>query len=54
VRLIRREGNLLHVADLDLLDGTPVLDIKPYSPHIDVFEAYDGWMNQRQVTQPDD
>ena len=54
VRLTRREGNLLHVADLDLLDGTPVLDIKPYSPHIDVFQAHDGWMNQRRVAEPDD
>jgi len=30
VKLLRREGNLLHVDGLDLFDGTPVLDIKPY------------------------
>ncbi len=30
VRLIRREGRILHVADLDVLDGTPLLDIKPH------------------------
>jgi len=54
VRLLRQEGNLLHVADLDLLDGTPLLDIKPYSPHIDVFDAKDGWMAQRGATRPDD
>ncbi|MEN3047836.1 MAG: tRNA (N6-threonylcarbamoyladenosine(37)-N6)-methyltransferase TrmO [Candidatus Caldarchaeales archaeon] len=30
VRLVRREGRLLHVEGLDLFDGTPVLDIKPY------------------------
>ena len=30
VKLIRIEGNLLHVRGLDLFDGTPVLDLKPY------------------------
>ncbi|MCS7117863.1 MAG: tRNA (N6-threonylcarbamoyladenosine(37)-N6)-methyltransferase TrmO [Thaumarchaeota archaeon] len=30
VRLVRREGRVLHVEGLDLFDGTPVLDIKPY------------------------
>jgi tRNA-Thr(GGU) m(6)t(6)A37 methyltransferase TsaA len=29
-RLLRVDGRDLHVADLDALDGTPVLDIKPY------------------------
>jgi len=35
VRLLRREGNILHVADLDILDDTPLLDIKPYVPEFD-------------------
>ncbi|MCS7142444.1 MAG: tRNA (N6-threonylcarbamoyladenosine(37)-N6)-methyltransferase TrmO [Aigarchaeota archaeon] len=30
VRIVRREGNVLHVEGLDLFDGTPVIDIKPY------------------------
>lgn len=30
-RLVRREGRILHVDNLDLFDGTPVLDIKPYT-----------------------
>ncbi len=30
VRLLRREGNVLHVLGLDALDGTPLLDLKPY------------------------
>lgn len=30
VRLLRREGRVLHVVDVDLLDGTPILDIKPH------------------------
>jgi len=32
VKFIRRRGRLLEVEDLDLFDGTPVLDIKPYTP----------------------
>jgi tRNA-Thr(GGU) m(6)t(6)A37 methyltransferase TsaA len=35
VRLLKREGNILTVAGLDALDGTPVLDIKPYIPGLD-------------------
>jgi tRNA-Thr(GGU) m(6)t(6)A37 methyltransferase TsaA len=32
VKLIKREGGRLYVEDLDLFDGTPILDIKPYTP----------------------
>jgi len=32
VRLVKREGRLLHVEGVDLFDGTPVLDIKPFTP----------------------
>jgi tRNA (adenine37-N6)-methyltransferase len=39
VRLRRRDGNTLHVSDLDVLDGTPLLDLKPYVPGFDAFEA---------------
>ena len=35
VRLDRVEGNLLHIRDVDILDGTPVLDIKPHIPDFD-------------------
>ena len=35
VRLVRREGNVLHVADVDMLDGSPLLDIKPYIARFD-------------------
>jgi tRNA-Thr(GGU) m(6)t(6)A37 methyltransferase TsaA len=38
VRLVKREGNILTVADLDAIDGTPVLDIKPYIPGLDSVE----------------
>ena len=44
VRLIRRERNLLHVAGIDVLDGTPLIDVKPYIHRFDCFsEANDGW-----------
>jgi tRNA-Thr(GGU) m(6)t(6)A37 methyltransferase TsaA len=35
VRLERVEGTRLHVRGLDAVDGTPVLDLKPYIPHYD-------------------
>ena len=44
VRLLSVEGSLLRVADLDVLDGTPLLDIKPYVPDCDVFTVeHVGW-----------
>src|SRR5262245_12252467 len=35
VRLIRVDGAILHIEEVDLVDGTPVLDIKPYVPQLD-------------------
>ena len=35
VKLIRIEGSILHVDNLDILDGTPLLDLKPYIPEFD-------------------
>ncbi len=35
VRLLERRGNILRVEGLDAIDGTPVIDIKPYLPHND-------------------
>jgi len=32
LKLIKIEGNMLYVENVDLLDGTPILDIKPYKP----------------------
>ncbi len=44
VRLISREGNILNIADVDILDGTPVLDIKPYVPEFDAYpNESSGW-----------
>ena len=45
VRLIEREGRILSVGDVDILDGTPVLDIKPYVPAFDSYpDASCGWL----------
>jgi tRNA (adenine37-N6)-methyltransferase len=48
VRLVRIEGPTLHIEDLDLLDGTPVLDIKPYVPKLDNRQTERiGWFARR-------
>ena len=44
VRLLRREGRFLRVRGLDMLDGTPVLDIKPYLSNVPESELRRGWM----------
>ncbi|MGO8718237.1 MAG: tRNA (N6-threonylcarbamoyladenosine(37)-N6)-methyltransferase TrmO [Acidobacteriaceae bacterium] len=50
VRLLRVEGNRLHVADVDILDGTPLLDIKPCVPAFDYLPATRiGWLEGRQL-----
>ena len=35
VRLVSIEENIMNILDIDMIDGTPVLDIKPYLPHFD-------------------
>ena len=45
VKLLKVEGLTLTVGPLDLVDGTPILDIKPYVPSIDAFpESRPGWI----------
>jgi tRNA-Thr(GGU) m(6)t(6)A37 methyltransferase TsaA len=45
VRLLRREGAILHLDELDVLDGTPLLDIKPYAPRFDPqAKVRTGWL----------
>jgi tRNA-Thr(GGU) m(6)t(6)A37 methyltransferase TsaA len=45
VRLLEVRGNLVSVRDIDILNGTPLLDIKPYFPQFDCFEvARSGWL----------
>ena len=49
VRLVRVEGSILHIRDLDMLDGTPIFDIKPYVPYADIVsDAGSGWLEHDQ------
>ena len=44
VRLLGHEGNILKVGGIDVLDGTPLLDVKPYVPRFDSYpDASEGW-----------
>ena len=44
VKLLSREGNVLMVQGVDMLDHTPLLDIKPYMPKFDIIaSASEGW-----------
>ena len=46
VKLLRVDKRVLYVAELDVLDGTPLLDLKPYVPLFDSFPAArGGWLD---------
>jgi len=46
VRVLGRDGRMLYVEDVDILDGSPLLDIKPYSAKLDVRDdAVCGWQD---------
>jgi tRNA-Thr(GGU) m(6)t(6)A37 methyltransferase TsaA len=48
VRLTKIEQNLLHIQDVDIIDGTPLLDIKPFVPEFDQREAERiGWLEKK-------
>jgi tRNA-Thr(GGU) m(6)t(6)A37 methyltransferase TsaA len=48
VRLIGISDNMLTVSGIDILDGTPLLDIKPYIPAFDAFmQSRAGWFDNR-------
>jgi len=52
VRVERIEGHVIHVRGIDLLDRTPVLDLKPYVPYADAFsEAGAGWLDDLVESQ---
>lgn len=48
VELVRREGNRLHVRGVDMLDGTPILDIKPYLSSIPMEKLRRGWLAEAE------
>ncbi len=49
VELLRREGPLLHVRGVDMLDGTPILDIKPYLSSIPLEKLRRGWLAEAEA-----
>jgi len=51
VELLEKQNNILKVRDLDAIDGTPVVDIKPYIPSLDAKPlANDGWLGKRKLS----
>jgi tRNA-Thr(GGU) m(6)t(6)A37 methyltransferase TsaA len=51
VELVRREGVRLHVRGIDMLDGTPILDIKPYLSGIPQEKLRRGWLAEAEARQ---
>lgn len=49
VELLRREGGSLHVRGVDMLDGTPILDIKPYLSSIPEERLRRGWLAEAEA-----
>ena len=47
VELEKIEGRILHITGVDILDGTPLLDIKPYTQKFDCFDVrQSGWQDE--------
>jgi tRNA-Thr(GGU) m(6)t(6)A37 methyltransferase TsaA len=44
VELVRRDGRRLHLRGIDMLDGTPVLDVKPYLSSVPAAKLKRGWL----------
>lgn len=49
VELRRREGAILHVRGVDMLEGTPILDIKPYLSSIPQENLRRGWLDEAEA-----
>ena len=49
VELLRREGSRLYVRGLDMLDGTPILDLKPYLSSIPQETLRGGWLAEAEA-----
>jgi tRNA (adenine37-N6)-methyltransferase len=48
LELVGREGNFLHLRGIDMLDGTPVLDIKPYTSSVPEEKLQRGWLAEAE------
>ena len=49
VQLIRRDGPSLHVRGVDMLDGTPILDVKPYLSSVPAEKLKRGWLAEAEA-----
>jgi tRNA-Thr(GGU) m(6)t(6)A37 methyltransferase TsaA len=49
VELLHRDGSSLHVRGVDMLDGTPILDIKPYLSSIPIDKLRRGWLAEAEA-----
>jgi tRNA-Thr(GGU) m(6)t(6)A37 methyltransferase TsaA len=49
VQLLRREGQRLYVRGVDMLDGTPILDIKPYLSSVPAENLKRGWLAEAEA-----
>jgi tRNA (adenine37-N6)-methyltransferase len=52
VELLRRDGCRLHVRGLDMLEATPILDIKPYLSSVPDHKLRRGWLAEAEARQP--
>jgi len=52
VELLRRERTTLYVRGLDMLDGTPILDLKPYLSSIPAETLRRGWLAEAEARRP--
>ena len=49
VELLRRDGRVLSVRGVDMLDGTPVLDLKPYLSNVPAERLRRGWLAEAEA-----
>lgn len=52
VKLEKRNKNILEVSEIDIIDNTPLIDIKPYIPRFDYREnANNGWTETKKIRE---
>ena len=47
VKTIRRKGNIIRVSGIDMIEGTPIVDIKPYTPRDQKYDISIGWLTNK-------
>jgi tRNA (adenine37-N6)-methyltransferase len=52
VKLVKKNKNILKIDGIDVLDNTPLIDIKPYMPRFDYFDkANNGWAETKELRE---